>query len=58
MQRRANPMVSSGKKHYTTPRLSDHGDVAEITQRGGIHVTDVPIGTPVSPPANITSVAS
>jgi hypothetical protein len=47
MGTRVNPIMSSGKKRYTTPRLVDHGDVAELTRRGGSTSADVPIGTPV-----------
>ena len=47
MQPSVNPIVSSGKKRYTTPKLIDHGDVAELTRRGGSTSADVPIGTPV-----------
>jgi hypothetical protein len=53
---RVNPIMSSGKKRYTTPRLVDHGDVAELTRHGGSTFVDAPIGTPVN--GNIANVAS
>ncbi len=39
--------MSSTKKSYTTPQLVRHGDVDEITKKGGADFVDVPIGTPV-----------
>ena len=37
----------SGKKRYAPPELIRHGDVDEITQRGGAGFIDVPIGAPI-----------
>ena len=39
-------LARSDKKQYAPPKLVRHGDVDEITQKGGTHSRDVPIGTP------------
>lgn len=55
MEKKVN-LNRSYKKQYAPPLLVRHGDVDEITQKGGFSFTDVPIGTPVAD--GITSVAS
>lgn len=37
------------KKIYTTPLLTIHGKVEEITKSGGGGFVDVPWGTPIGP---------
>ena len=46
----------SRKKPYNRPQLVDHGDIDEVTQKGGHNSTDVPMGTPVD--GDIGNVAS
>ena len=46
----------SSKKRYSAPELTCHGDIDEVTQKGGETTTDVPIGTPVD--GDISNVAS
>ena len=46
----------SSKKKYSAPELTCHGDIDEVTQKGGSTTTDVPIGTPVD--GDIGNVAS
>lgn len=46
----------SSKKKYNAPELTSHGDIDEVTQKGGETTTDVPIGTPVD--GDISNVAS
>ena len=46
----------SPKKKYVVPELTDHGDIGEVTQKGGSTTTDVPMGTPVD--GDIGNVAS
>ena len=48
--------VQSSKKKYSVPELTCHGDIDEVTQKGGSTVTDVPEGTPVD--GDIGNVAS
>ena len=46
----------SKKKRYSAPKLVLHGDVDELTKRGGSSMTDMPIGTPIDD--DISNVAS
>jgi len=50
--------MKSNKLPYSKPELVNYGDIQSITQQGGISVTDVPLGTPTTPPGDVTSVAS
>ena len=37
--------VERGKRPYTTPTLTEHGDIETITGAGGLSGTDVPVGS-------------
>ena len=53
---RASTGTRRAKRAYIAPRLTNHGDIDEVTQKGGSTTTDVPQGTPVD--GDITNVAS
>ena len=55
MVQEVNPMRSN-KRRYTKPQLNRHGDVDEITKKGGSTFVDVPIGDPVDD--DISNIAS
>ena len=37
--------LEQAKKPYTTPTLTEHGDIESITGAGGVSGTDVPVGS-------------
>ena len=41
------PITDRRKRPYSTPLLTNHGDIDEITLKGGSNLTDIPMGTPV-----------
>jgi hypothetical protein len=47
--------MQNEKKSYETPALAVHGTVEQLTQQGGGHFIDVPIGTPASNINDVTS---
>lgn len=40
------------RKEYEEPKIVDYGTLAELTQSGGSHFEDSPIGTPIG---NVTA---
>ena len=50
--------ISSRKKLYTKPQMINHGDVEDLTRTGGGSHLDVPNGTNLDPPGDISSVTS
>ena len=49
-------LMTPDKKGYIAPQLVRHGDVDEITKKGGADFVDMPIGTPVD--GDISNVVS